>query len=135
MNNIRVQFNSSTPYSMEGVIDQDTSIKVSSGTSVSLELAPGVHTLRAAIPYQGNEVGVVQVEFEVKPEGQYTILYKFIAMQMRGVLTVKENLGEGQETEVAKSSGSMTRQGIGIQITWFAAFLLFLITILFFFFF
>ena len=134
MHNITVQFKSSLPYSMEAVIDQGRTIKVSSGTSVSLELAPGVHTLRAAIPYQGNEVGVAQVEFEVKPEGKYTILYKFIAMQMRGALTVKENLGEEQETEVAKSSSSMTRQGIGIQITWFAAFLLLLITILFFFF-
>lgn len=112
MHNITVQFKSSLPYSMEGVIDQDTPIKVSSGTSVSLELAPGVHTLRAAIPYRGNEMGTVQAEIEIKPEMQYKILYKFIAMQTRGVLAVKEKRGEGQEIEVAKFSGALTSQGI-----------------------
>lgn len=135
MNNTTIQFQSSVPYSMEGMIDGEKSVKVATDSFVTLDLVPGVHTLRVAVPYQGNEIGVVEVDFEVKPEGQYTIIYKFTAMQMRGSLTVKERLGRDQETEVAKTSGAITRQGIGIQIIWFTALILVVIAILLIFFF
>ena len=48
--------------------------------------------------------------------------------------SLKEKDGEDQE-EVAKASGCITRQGIGVQITWIAGILLLLITMLWFLFF
>ena len=134
MDNVTISLKSSISYSVEGIVDQGVPVKIAPGMSVSLKLAPGKHTLRVSIPYQGNAVGTVEVAFTVKPDRQYAIFYKFVAFQMRGILTVKEKDGEDQE-EVAKASGCITRQGIGVQITWIAGILLLLITMLWFLFF
>lgn len=83
-----------TMYSADILVDNLKKWKIATGTSVLIELEPGIHTIRASVPFKGNEIAVTSAQFEVKPNMSYKIIYKLASISGAGVLEIQELLNE-----------------------------------------
>ncbi len=56
-------------------IDNEREIMVAPANVELLSLSEGVHTIRASLPFRGNEVGAVTQEIRIEPNTKYEIEY------------------------------------------------------------
>lgn len=77
-------------YSVDFMIDGRKTIRIAPETSAVMELDYGVHTFRAAIPFRGNESGVVLSQIDIKPCMTYEIIYTLTGFWGAGVMEIRE---------------------------------------------
>jgi len=77
-------------FSVEFNIDNEKTIRVAPDSSAQEKLPVGVHTIRASIPFQGNESYVVTTQVDIKPDAEYEMTYSISSVSSAGMISVNE---------------------------------------------
>ena len=90
MTNITFLFKRSVTmsYSLQAVVGGQPPVMIPNGTAADMTLEEGSHTIRASLPFRGNETGVAIAPLTVERGMRYEIVYTTTAMGA-GVLTIK----------------------------------------------
>lgn len=76
--------------SLNVVIDDGKPILITNGSSAEVELGEGVHSIRAYVPYQGNDAYMATAQITITSDTNYDVVYSVSSMATNGVLTITE---------------------------------------------
>lgn len=76
--------------SLNVVIDDGKPILITNGSSAEVELGEGVHSIRAYVPYQGNDAYMANAQITITSDTNYDVVYSISSMATNGVLTITE---------------------------------------------